>query len=495
MTTLLLLVFAVVFVLGAILWGKLHPFLALLLGALLVAALTSRENLRQHGETLIARGMLEPEDLARYVARPPVERIASAFGKTAGQVGVVIALASIIGTCLMTSGAATVIVDRTLMFVGMERAPLALAASSFVLGIPVFFDTVFYLMVPLARSLAQRRPEKHVLMILAIMAGGSIAHSLVPPTPGPLQVAAILQIDLVSMLVGGLLVGILTSATAYLGAIAINHWSPIAFRQSAPERGTEEPIDRGFGPDFSPSSGETSSGPPLLWALAPIVVPLLLLSCQAVASGWVKSLGAGRIEDYGVFIRAAAGLSMFLGDKNVALGVGTVVALALLRYAPRRIESASLVAKGLESAGVIILITSAGGAFGEVLGEAGVTEFVTQWPLGRSSLLILPAAFLLTAALRTIQGSATVAMITAAGMLQGFVVADGLAFHPVYVALVIGAGSKPIAWLNDSGFWLMCKMSGWSEREGLRTISPFTLWMGLSALFWIMLSAWMLPLR
>jgi GntP family gluconate:H+ symporter len=184
-----------------------------------------------------------------------------------------------------------------------------------------------------------------------------------------------------------------------------------------------------------------------------------------------------------------------VGDKNVAVGIGTMLAIFLLRWSPQRSQTPEILARAVSGAGGIILITAAGGAFGVVLGQAGIAERIA---LGNSSLpgmILLPLAFLLTAAIRTLQGSATVAMITAAGMLQGVATLENLPFHPVYLVLAIGGGSKPIAWMNDSGFWVMCKMSGMTEAEGLRTVSPLTIAMGMSTLFWTLLAAWLFPFK
>ena len=190
----LLVSLAVAVVLGCILIFRLHAFLTLMLAGLLVAALMGDEAVQQYTETQVAKHEMTSEEAAKLQSQSALvsapTRLATAFGATAGGIGILIALASIIGQCLLESQAAAVIVDRLLRLTGPKRAPEALAASSFVLGIPVFFDTVFYLMVPLARSLRQRLGKDYVLFILSILAGGSIAHSLVPPTPGPLMVAS-----------------------------------------------------------------------------------------------------------------------------------------------------------------------------------------------------------------------------------------------------------------------------------------------------------------
>ena len=197
----LLVVAAVLVVLTSILLFRLHAFLTLLLAGLLVSALMGDKAVERYADQQFEKKMMTEMEAEKLKSQPALvtapARLASEFGNTAGKIGILIALASIIGQCLMESGAARVIVDRLLKVTGPKRAPEAMAASSFVLGIPVFFDTVFYLMVPLARSLRERLGKDYVLFILAILAGGSIAHSLIPPTPGPLTVAGELGLSLI----------------------------------------------------------------------------------------------------------------------------------------------------------------------------------------------------------------------------------------------------------------------------------------------------------
>lgn len=384
------------------------------------------------------------------------------------------------------------IVERCLGWVGERRAAVALAGSAFLLGIPVFFDTVFYLMVPLARSLRRRIGKDYVLFILAIMAGGSIAHSLVPPTPGPLQVAAILDVELGVLMVGGLVIGGLSSTFSLGSAWLINRRVEVPLRELEDGR-----LEVSETPETSQTSGasggaEAAHRPSLGLSLLPIVLPIGLIALGTATAMWEAQRDAAvPLSDW---MEALLGVTRLVGDKNVALAIATVLALFLLRYAPRSRNRQQVVSEALSSGGVVILITAAGGAFGGMLGQAGIAESVARINPSASGLWLLPLAFVVTTAIRTVQGSATVAMITAAGILQGLATSDALPFHPVYLALAIGGGSKPVSWMTDSGFWIMCKMGGMTESEGLRTVTPLTIAMGLSTLFWTMLAAWLVPL-
>ncbi len=468
---------AVAVVLASILVFRLHAFLTLLLAGVLVAALAGGEPITQFTEFQVAKGRMSADEAAELLKLSPSVRLATEFGEMAGNIGILIALASVVGGCLLESRAASVIVDKLLQIVGPRRAPEAMAVSAFVLAIPVFFDTVFYLMIPLARSLREKVGKNYVLFILAIMAGGSIAHSLVPPTPGPLLVAGIIGVDVGTMMIAGLSIGVFSSILSLGAARIINHYVDL------PLRSIEETQDESAGPARSDEELAMPK-PSLLASLLPIVIPVVLIATGSVLSFMLKS---GSITP-----STTTDVINTLGDKNIALGIAVVFAFRLLAYCPARLR-ATLVGRSLASAGNIILITAAGGALGAMLRQAGIEEAVGDLAGGVPGLMILPVAFLVTAGIRTLQGSATVAMITAAGVLQGLAQAESLPFHPVYLAMAIGAGSKPISWMTDSAFWIITRMSGMTESEGLKTIAPMSIAMGFSALGVTMIFAAIYP--
>ncbi len=403
------------------------------------------------------------------------ERVAIAFGQTTGNIGILIALAAIIGKCLLDSGSADRIVRSALRVTGYRGAPAAFLSSGFVLGIPVFFDTVFYLMMPLGKALHVRTGRDYLLYVLTIIAGATMAHSLVPPTPGPLLVAEQLGVDLGLMIVAGSVVGLFSAGAGYLFAWWVNRRIGLPLRES---------------PDFSRDDMQRMADrderelPPLTVAVLPILIPLVLIAGYTLLRRPLS--GAPEFWQVG---------AATLGDKNIALAIAAAIALVTLAWQKRasRQQLADAVQAALSSGAVIILITSAGGALGAVLQQTGVADLIRQLPTD-SSLLLIVLAFLITAAIRTAQGSATVAMITAVGVLSGIVEAGMLDCHPVFLALAIGCGSKPVAWMNDSGFWVMCKMSGMTESEGLRFISPLMTLMGLAGLAATILGMLLIPL-
>lgn len=392
------------------------------------------------------------------------ERVASAFGNTCGKIGILIALAAIIGKCLLDSGSADRIVRSAMRVVGERGAPVAFVGSGFLLGIPVFFDTVFYLMIPLGKALRMRTGRNYLLYVLTIVAGGSMAHSLVPPTPGPLFVSEELGVNLGMMIVGGCLVGLFSSSAALAYAVWTNGRNDLPLRES---------------PDFALkdieeiSQRDDSKLPPLSLALLPILLPVVLIAGYAVVDAF--SLVSSESPLMPVL--------KTLGNKNIALAIATVIALGLLVWQQRTSlkDLAPSIQSALASGGVIILITSGGGAFGGMLQQTGVASLIQDLP-DFPPVVIIILAFFITTAIRTAQGSATVAMITSVGVLSGFANPETLGCHPIYLALAIGCGSKPIAWMNDSGFWVICKMSGMTEGEGLKYITPMSIIMGLVGL-------------
>jgi len=461
----LLLLIGMAVVIGGILLLRLHAFLALLLGALVVAVLTPHDVLLQFA---LAKKMSAAAS-QQLAAQLFVDRVAEGFGKTVGQIGIVIAMASIIGECMLRSGAADRIVRAALKLLGEKRAPQAFLSSGYLLGIPVFFDTVFYLMVPLVKATRLRTGRNYLLYVLTVVAGATMTHSLVPPTPGPLFIANQFNVNLATMIMGGMIVGAITATAGYVYALWANR------RMEVPLRESEESLKQ-----LEEVAARDEKDLPSLWvSLLPIVLPVALITLNATAgsggqSGWLKAL-------------------TILGDKNISLILGAVIALLVLWRSSSAKQGEDSVKAALADAGVIILITSAGGAFGTVLQQTNIGAFIEQMAAGYQSA-ILPMAFILTAMIRTAQGSATVAMLTAAGAFSGIATVEQLGFHPVYLALVIGCGSKLIMWMNDSGFWVITKMSGMTEKEGLKALVPLNVIMGVIGLLVTMLGAKLFPL-
>lgn len=463
-------------VLFAIIVLRLHAFVALLLAALVCGLLTPDSHIYDFA---VSKGMSDAE--AQAMSTQLIgKRLAAAFGNTAGRIGILIALASIIGISLMRSGGAERIIRGLLRLVGKKNASLAFLSGSFTLAIPVFFDTVFYLMIPLVKSISIRDPKKFGLYLMTIIAGGVMAHSLVPPTPGPLFVAEEMGIDLGIMIIGGIVIGAITVICGYFYALWANRRWDLPMRDT-PDISAEELRQL--------ADKKQEELPGLFISLLPILLPILLITGNTILN---MTLGADRES----LSPAQEGLLDFfsvLGESNMALFLAAMIAMYILWDRIRDIALfKKYVSESIMSAGLIILITSAGGAFGQMLQQTNIGTRVEALA-DAYQMAILPLAFLITAVVRTAQGSATVAMVTAIGVMSAFSEAAGLSFHPVYLALVIGCGSKVFAWMNDSAFWIITKMAGMEEKETIRFFSFLLLVMAVSGLISIMILAWVFP--
>jgi GntP family gluconate:H+ symporter len=423
----LALAVGVIFVVLAIARWKMHAFFALMLAAMLVGL-------------IVALGGFGKLSLIDAIERPVAE-----LGAAAGKIAFVIAMAAVIGECLTVSGGAERIVTWLLHLFKEQRAGAALLTAGFILGIPVFFDTVFLLLLPLARALAIKTGRDYTFYVMAMCAGAVITHTTVPPTPGPLLVAEALKLDLGLVIVGGFVSGLLPA----WGALVVARWINRRQPTMPPAMPGAETTAAGAGP-----------APALGLALAPVVLPLVLIAFASACTAFKPSWYAG----------AAAQWINLAGNKHAALLVGMVAALVLALRKRRANDPglAALLGAPLESAGAIILITSAGGAFGAMLREAGLAGAVTTLAEGRQLNYVL-LGWLLSAVIRVAQGSTTVAMITASGMLIAVAGETGWGCHPFWVFLAIGYGGLFCSWMNDSGFWLVSRMCGWSERDTLRS--------------------------
>nr|WP_242632297.1 GntP family permease [Rubripirellula amarantea] len=250
-TPVVLLVVGIVSVLGMIIGLKLNAFLALIISALIVS---------------LGVGWVNDED-----AGTRMNAVVSAFGSSAGGIGIVIAMAAIIGKCMLDSGAADRIVRSAVNVTGEKKASLGLMFSGFVLAIPVFFDTVFYLLVPLARSLYRRTNKHYLRYLMAIATGGAITHTLVPPTPGPLLVAAILGVDIGMMMLVGTMVAVPAAIVGLVFSIVIDRKMPVVMRPL----GAGENKHKALLEDQLPS----------LWvSLLPVLIPVVLIGAGTLAT-------------------------------------------------------------------------------------------------------------------------------------------------------------------------------------------------------------------
>ncbi len=451
----------IVFVIVAITKLRLHAFVALIFAAFLAGFMS--EPFQAGVLERLPRGTRTAVEGNQWLAT--VELTMVEFGNTAAAISISIGLAAIIGMALMESGAADKVVRRFLAVFGEQRAGAALLWSTYVLSIPIFFDTMFMLMVPLARALCLRTGRDYTLYVLCICCGGVVMHSMTVPHPGPLAMVDNLKVDVGLSLIWGIVAGFLPCVGGYYVARWLNARVTIPLRETRGAALSElEDISR----------KPESELPSFVAAILPVVLPILLISLASMFvvlrssfPGVVASLGGPAVVD--PLQRWVA----FIGNKNVALFIGAAIALWVLarqrRFGFRKIEE--LIGPPIETAGVIILITSAGGAFGLMLRNAGVGDAIKDVASG-AALNLVVLSWVVAAVIRIAQGSATVAMLTTSAMV--FPMMDpaagmSLGYHPMYIYLAIGFGAFTTSWMNDSGFWVVNRLSGMTEAETLRT--------------------------
>lgn len=454
---LVILGIGVAFVLVSIIWLRLNAFVALISAAMLVS--------------LLAPGPIGER----------IERVAVAFGITAGKIGIVIAMAAIIGRFMMASGAADRIVYGFHRLLGPRRDAEALTASGFVLSIPVFFDTVFYLLVPLARSMYRKQGRNYLLFLLAIGAGGTVTHSLVPPTPGPVAAASFLQVDLGVAILVATFIGLPMAFVGLLFAIWANRRWPLEMRPIAGEIETLDTIHEENLPGLNAS-------------IAPVLLPVLLISGQTILKALAKEAPPSSLLHQ---LNQWAGV---FGNASFALLLSAAIAVLVYIFSKqwRYGETTTMIEEALMSAGIIILITSAGGAFGEALTAAGIGDAIKRLFAedgNATGMTFILMAFTISSLLKTCQGSSTVAMSTTAAILLAMLTPEThLGYHRVYLATAIGCGAITISWMNDSGFWVFSRMGGLTEAETLRTWTPLTGILGFTGMAITLLLALLLPM-
>lgn len=413
-------------------------------------------------------------------ASEKISRVGDAFGSIVGAIGIVIALAAVIGRALMDSGAAERIVLALMRLFGEKRAKYALMGSGFVLSVPVFFDTVFYLLVPLARSLFRRTKKNYLLYITAIVAGGAVTHTMVPPTPGPLFMANELGVDLGMMILVGGMVALPMSFGGVMVCSFLNKTLDIPMR---PVAGVPEP-----------ELMDEAALPPLWLSLLPVFLPVVLITMRTTTSAMI---GGGNEAPW---LQKLNNLSAVLGNPSFALLLSAAIAVFMVaKWKKRSLKELSNDAEqSLMSGGLVILITAAGGAFGAMLRAAGIqnaVEGLVGSDASTAGVMVLVIAAMVASLIKFAQGSGTVAMITTSTIFAGIgFTAEGLGFNMVYLACAIGSGSLIGDWMNNSGFWIFAKMSGLTEQETLKSWTVLTAAMGVVGLVVTVILAMVLPM-
>ncbi|OIU86585.1 GntP family transporter [Microbacterium sp. AR7-10] len=396
-----------------------------------------------------------------------IQAIIAGVGGTLGSVAVLVALGSMLGKIIEVSGGAESLAGRFTSWLGPKRVGVALVIAAGILAIPVFFDAGFIILIPIIfafSKVAGLSPVKFGLPVAGIMLA---VHVAVPPHPGIVGGSAILGADIGWVTVLSLGTSIPLAALAFFVGAWLNR------REYAMIEATKVMFDS-FGTVESEvkagglGAGEKAPGAGVVLSL--ILLPLVMIMLgTAVAPAFPADS----------FWR---GLLTMIGQPIFALMVAIAAAMYLLGV--RRGWSAAhlgeVMESSLPSAAVIILITGAGGAFGRILTETGIGGAVAE-TLSATGMPLLLAAFLISQIMRAAQGSATVAIVTTAGLLLPTVTALGLdTVHTALVAIAIGYGALGLSHVNDSGFWVVTRYLGLSVKDGLRTWTPLTTVLGVS---------------
>jgi len=387
----------------------------------------------------------------------PVSVLASVkkgAGEALGFVAVILGLGSIFGALLEAGGGVGVMARALLDRFGVRRAPWALATIGILVGIPLFFDVALIILAPLMLGVAQRSGKAVAFVALPVLAGLAVMHGLLPPHPGPVAAAELLHADYGRIALWGLACGI--PAVLVAGPL----YALVAFRKGSY-----------VAPETSPVADDGAADALIgLWpALVGMLAPLVLIVAGAVAHA---ALPEGPV-------RTAL---EFFGHPFVALAVACGYAWVLLRRrGVDRHRLLGIAGRALEPAGAIALVIGAGAAFKQVLIDSGAGAHLTAAVEG-ARLSPLVFGFLIAAIMRIAQGSATVAMVAAAGLAAPLATAAGLDANQVALVVIgIGAGATVVSHINDAGFWLVGQYLGLSETDTFRSWTVASTMAGLVA--------------
>jgi GntP family gluconate:H+ symporter len=440
----LILVFvaAVVVMIVAISKFKVHPFLSIM-GISLILAL---------------------------VAGIPLPKIADVIGAgfsgTFSSIGIVIILGALIGSILEQTGAAIKLADLVVKLVGQKNPELAIELMGWVVSIPVFCDSGFVILDPIRKALVRRTGTSSVAMTVALSAGLYISHVFIPPTPGPIAAAQTLGIGENLLLVMGM--GALVSIFPLVAGLIYAKYIGKKVKSADETVSADEVVKT-----YEELVAEYGKLPGAINALAPIVVPILLMALGSVSSmaGWT-----GFVSD----------LCTFLGKPVIALTVGTVFGVIQLASAKKIKDFYNITNDTLKVTGPILFVTAAGGVLGKVISSTDMVNFITSnaGVLGSIGIFF---PFILAAILKSAQGSSTVALTTTAGIMAPLMGAMGLD-TPVLSALTvmaIGAGAMTVSHANDSYFWVVTNFGKMTPDQGYKTQTVMTLVLGVSSMIGI----------
>ena len=375
-----------------------------------------------------------------------VNSITSGFGGTLGSIGIIIGFGVMMGQIFEVTGAAKRMAHTFLKLFGKKREEEALALTGFLVSIPIFCDSGFVVLAPIAKAISKATKKSVIGLGTALAAGLVITHSLVPPTPGPLGVCGIFGVDVGKFI-------LLTLVLALPMAIAFIAYSRLylskKYYRIPNEEGeiVEMPYQE---PNYEAAFSMDMTGVPgALESFMPLIIPIILILINTVATAMGKTEGFMNVL-------------VFLGQPIVAVGLGLIVAILTLGRSLDRHEALTEMEKGMASAGIIMLVTGGGGALGQIIKDSGLGTFMAEG-LAKTAIPIIILPLLIATAMRFIQGSGTVAMTTAASITAPIIAASGVS--PILGAVACCVGSLFFGYFNDSYFWVVNRTLGVSEAK------------------------------
>lgn len=384
-----------------------------------------------------------------------VKTISTGFGNTLGSIGIIIGFGVMMGQIFEVSGAAERMALTFLKYLGKKREELALALTGFVVSIPIFCDSGFVILSPLAKAISKKTKKSVISLGVSLAVGLVITHSLVPPTPGPLGVAGIFNVNVGSFILWGLVLAVPMT----VAGMAYAKWLGKRIYQLPAEDGEgwvrpayQEPVYTSL------DMKDDKHLPSAFAAFAPIIVPVLLILLNTITSA-LKVTGT------------LAQVVVFLGSPVIAVGIGLLIAIYGLTGRESRKTTIAEMEKGVKAAGIIILVTGGGGALGQVLRDSGAGNYIAE-QIANTSLPAILLPFIVASLVRLIQGSGTVAMITSASITAPIIATLGV--NPLFAALAASMGSLCFSYFNDSYYWVVNRMLGVEEAKEQIRVWSFT---------------------
>lgn len=438
---LVILAAAIAFIVFSTAKLKLHPFLALIITA--------------YGVGLAAR--MPSKDIANTIAQ--------GFGGLMTSIGLVIVAGTIIGVFLEKSGAAVVMAETVLKWVGEKRPTLAMSIIGYIVSIPVFCDSGFVILSALNKALSRRTGVSLTTLAVALSTGLYATHVMVPPTPGPLSAAANLGVTNLGAVI---FVGLIVAIPATLAGLL---WANRFAKSDLPTETAANPLEA-----WEKMKAQYGKLPSPMAAFMPLVVPILLIALSSVANFPSLPLGQGSLK---LFLN-------FVGTPVTALLIGVALCLFLVEKVTEQVLN-GWVGQAMKEAAVILIVTGAGGALGKVLSSTPIGTYLGETLSSMNIGIFLP--FVIAAALKTAQGSSTVALVTTSALITPLLPALGFdsEMGRVLMVMAVGAGAMVVSHANDSYFWVVSQFSDMQVSTAYRAQTTATLIQGVVSIITVAL--------